>query len=66
MAFIFCRDTEEVEDAVRIMETKKVRRLPVFDEDRRMIGILSLGDIYSSVPQSLAGEVMNAVSAHHR
>ena len=63
---IFCRDTEDVEDAVRIMENKKVRRLPVLDEDKRMIGMLSLGDISAGVPQSLAGEVIKAVSAHHR
>ena len=28
---VFCRDTEEVEDAVRIMEQKQIRRLPVLD-----------------------------------
>ena len=62
---IFCRDTEEVDDAVRIMEQKKVRRLPVIDENKRMIGMLSLGDVASGAPQSLSGEVMKAVSAHH-
>lgn len=62
---IFCRDTEEVDDAVRIMEQKKVRRLPVIDENKRMVGMLSLGDVSSGAPQSLSGEVMKAVSAHH-
>jgi len=62
---IFCRDTEEVDDAVRIMEQKKVRRLPVINEDKRMVGMLSIGDISAGAPQSLSGEVMKAVSAHH-
>ncbi len=35
---VYCRDTEEVGDAVRIMESKQVRRLPVIDENRRMVG----------------------------
>ena len=62
---IFCRDTEEVDDAVRIMEQKKVRRLPVINEDKRMVGMLSIGDISAGAPQSLSGEVIKAVSAHH-
>ena len=35
---IYCQDTEEVNDAVRIMESKKIRRLPVLDENKRMVG----------------------------
>lgn len=62
---VYCRDNEEVEDAVRIMEQKKIRRLPVIDKDKRMVGMLSLGDISAGSPQSLSGEVMRAVSAHH-
>jgi CBS domain-containing protein len=27
------------------MEQKKIRRLPVINEDKRMIGMLSLGDV---------------------
>ena len=41
---IFCLDKQELDDAARIMETKKVRRLPVINGKKRMIGILSLGD----------------------
>ncbi|NNE22857.1 MAG: CBS domain-containing protein [Rhizobiales bacterium] len=62
----FCRENEEVDDAIRIMENKKIRRLPVINEDKRMVGMLSIGDISHSLPQELSGEVMKAVSAHHR
>jgi len=62
---IFCRDEEEVDDAIRIMEDKKIRRLPVLDDKKRMVGMLSLGDVSSKVPESMSGEVMRAVSAHH-
>ena len=62
---IFCRDEEDVDDALRIMEHKKIRRLPVLNEDKRMVGMLSLGDVSSKVSESLSGEVMRAVSAHH-
>ena len=62
---IFCRDLEEVEDAVRIMEQKKIRRLPVLDENKRMVGMLALGDISHAVSHEITGEVAAAVSDHH-
>ena len=62
---VFCLDKQELDDAARIMETKKVRRLPVINGKKRMIGMLSLGDVYHRAPDHLGGEVMHAVSAHH-
>jgi CBS domain-containing protein len=62
---IWCRDSGEVNDAARIMENKKVRRLPVIDENRRMIGMLSIGDVSHASSWAIVGEVMKAVSGHH-
>ena len=62
---IFCLDNQEVDDAARIMETKQVRRLPVINGKKRMIGILSLGDLYHAGPRHISSEVMHAVSQHH-
>jgi CBS domain-containing protein len=62
---VFCRDSEDLEDAVRIMELKRIRRLPVLDENKRMIGMLSLGDVSHSASHEISGEAAAAVSAHH-
>jgi CBS domain-containing protein len=62
---LYCRDTEDLEDAMRIMEQKQVRRLPVINDQKRMVGMLSLGDIADAAPHELSGEVIAAVSAHH-
>ena len=62
---VYCRDTEEAEDAIRLMEEKQIRRLPVLDEKKQMVGMLSLGDVSHALSQDLAGEVAKAVSAHH-
>lgn len=62
---IWCRDSDDVNEAARTMESKKVRRLPVIDEDKRMVGILSLGDISHAASQRTSAQVMKAVSAHH-
>lgn len=60
-----CRDDEDVCDAARKMELKQVRRLPVIDRNRRMVGILSLGDVSNACDQELSGELLQAISAHH-
>jgi CBS domain-containing protein len=63
---VYCRDTEEVTDAVRIMEQKQIRRLPVLNDQKRLVGVLSLGDIAHHAPRQIAGEALSAVSAHHK
>jgi CBS domain-containing protein len=62
---VYCRANEELGDALRIMEEKKLRRLPVIDENKRMVGILSMGDVSSAASHELAGELASAVSTHH-
>ena len=62
---IFCRDSEEAEDALRIMEDNKIRRLPVLNEAKKLVGMVSLGDISHALSRDLTGEVTKAVSAHH-
>jgi CBS domain-containing protein len=62
---VYCRDTEDLDDALRIMEQKKLRRLPVINEKKRMVGMLSLGDIAHSATHELTGEVVSAVAEHH-
>jgi hypothetical protein len=37
----------------------------VIDDNRRMVGMLSLGDVAARAPASLAAETLRAVSAHH-
>ena len=42
---ITCGEDEDVEDAARKMRDRQVRRLPVLNQERRLVGILSLGDV---------------------
>jgi CBS domain-containing protein len=60
-----CRDDDDLAKAVRHMEKLQVRRLPVINKSRRMIGILSLGDVSNSTPGDLLSEWVKSVSAHH-
>ena len=60
-----CREDDDLAKAVRHMEELKVRRLPVINKSKRMIGILSLGDVSQSAPVDLMSECIKSVSAHH-
>ena len=62
---LFCRTNEDVEDAVLLMKQKQVRRLPVIDDNKRLVGMLALGDITKVAGHELTGDVMRSVSAHH-
>ncbi len=62
---VFCRTTESVEDAIERMSSKQIRRLPVIDENKRLVGMLSLGDISHAVGHDLSGELLYRVADHH-
>ena len=60
-----CREDDDLAKAVRHMEELKVRRLPVINKNKRMVGILSLGDISNIAPGDLLSKYVKSVSAHH-
>jgi CBS domain-containing protein len=60
-----CREDDDLAKAVRHMEELKVRRLPVINKSKRMVGILTLGDISRSAQSDLLSEILKSVSAHH-
>ncbi|MGO9545015.1 MAG: CBS domain-containing protein [Rhodomicrobium sp.] len=61
----WCREEHDIEEALELMQRNKIRRLPVINESKRMVGILSLGDITHAAPRELTFEMVRAVSAHH-
>ena len=60
-----CRDDDDLAKAVRHMEKLQVRRLPVINKNKRMVGMLSLGDVGQSAPGDLVSECARSISAHH-
>src|SRR4026208_2419104 len=60
-----CSEDDDLAKAVRHMESLKVRRLPVINKNKRMTGILSLGDLSTSASTELLSEWAKSVSSHH-
>ena len=53
---------QELEDAAELMEQKQIRRLPVLNREKRLVGILSLGDVAIHTSNELSGEALKVVS----
>jgi CBS domain-containing protein len=61
----WCRDSDDVTHAANIMQANQIRRLPVIDKNKRMVGILSVGDLSHSATERTTAAVTKAVAAHH-
>jgi len=60
---VFCFEDQDIEEATRLMEEHQIRRLPVLNRDKRLVGILSLGDVaIETHDEHLAGSALEAIS----
>ena len=60
-----CRDEDDLAKAVHHMETLKIRRLPVINKSKRMVGMITLGDVGQFVGSDLLSGCVKSISAHH-
>ncbi len=67
-----CNGHDDVQAALAILKTRRVRRLPVVDAQHRLIGVLSLNDLVvesdlrrgAGVPAEEVLDTLKAISAH--
>ena len=59
---ICARVDDDVEQAANRMSEAQVRRLPVIDEQERLCGIVSLGDLSREADEDCASEALEGVS----
>jgi len=57
---VYCFEDQDVDEAARLMTEKQIRRLPVLNRDKRLVGIVSLGDL--AVDTKLGGKILKRVS----
>src|SRR5262249_822014 len=60
-----CRENDELSQAGQHMEQLQIRRLPVINSNKRMFGMLSLGDVSQAAPTDVLSECVRRVAAHH-
>jgi CBS domain-containing protein len=59
---LYCFDEEDVEQVARNMAEQQIRRLPVVDRDKRLIGIISVADLALNAKSRTAGEAVAGIS----
>jgi len=59
---VCARHDEEIEDAASRMSKAQVRRLPVIDEQEKLCGIVSLGDLSRETDSGAASQALEGVS----
>ena len=60
---LYCFEDQDVQEAARLMQENQVRRLLVLNRDKRLVGIVSLGDLaVETGDEVLAGQTLEEVS----
>ena len=59
---LYCFEDQEIGDVARNMGDVKVRRLPVVNRDKRLVGIISIGDLALKEEQTLTGSTIARIS----
>ena len=63
---LYCFDDQTVEDVLENMGDNQIRRLPVVNRDKRLVGVVSLGDL-AKAASGKAGDALEEISqtTHH-
>lgn len=60
---VYCFDDQDVQEAARLMKENQIRRLVVLNRDKRLVGIVSLGDLaVETGDEKLVGQTLEEVS----
>lgn len=58
----YCFEDQDLDEVARMMGEKQVRRMPVMNRDKRLVGILSLGDVAVMQGGGAAQQALGGVS----
>ena len=62
---VYAYKDQSVEEAATIMADRQIRRLPVLNRDKRLVGIVALGDLALEAPSNKpANDALEGVSRH--
>lgn len=56
-SIVYCFEDDDIREAADMMKREQIRRLAVLNDSKRLVGIITLGDIARADEQRLAGEI---------
>jgi CBS domain-containing protein len=59
----YCFEDQPVNEVAQVMEEKQIRRLPILNRQKKLVGIVSLGDLaVDGNSKEMAGEAITEIS----
>lgn len=58
----YCFEDQDVEEVLRNMAEVQVRRMPVLSRDKRLVGMVSIGDLAKHGPDEPAGHALEGIA----
>lgn len=59
----YCYDDQDIEEVCNNLGEIQVRRLPVVNRDKRLVGVVSMGDLAQSVSRPNVGQTQQQITA---
>lgn len=63
---LYCFEEDSLEDVSKNMGKSQIRRLPVLNQDKRLVGIVALADLCCRGSKQAAAEALHAISQKSR
>jgi len=57
----WCYEEDDVKDVAKLMREKEVRRMLILNKDKRLVGVVSIGDI-SKVEEKVGGKTLHDIA----
>jgi CBS domain-containing protein len=55
-------DDDDVQKAARLMQEKQIRRLPILNHDKKLVGIVALADVARAGDDPMSGQTLEQIS----
>lgn len=60
---VYCFEDQNVTEVAELMENRQIRRLPIISREKRLVGIVSLGDLaVDTGKKKMAGRTLTEIS----
>ena len=59
---LYCFEDEDIKKVADNMGEQQIRRLPVLNRDKRLVGIISLGDVAHAASEKIVGRAVSDIT----
>lgn len=60
---VYCSEDQDLDEVARMMGDNQIRRMPVINADKRLVGVISIGEMAQHLSQDTAGKVLSQITA---